>query len=109
MSAPSSADDYEAQQAREWTRYVALVPIDFYGMRAYNPGDPVAASAVDGDGAWVRREWVAGQGEQTVESATSPPPTPPVVDETGIAAPAASSPAPVPSTDGSAVISSEGG
>lgn len=110
MSAPRSADDYEAQQIQEWTQYVALVPIDFYGMRAYNAGDPVPASAVDGAAGWVRREWVAGQGEQTAGlSATSPPPTPPVVDDTGLAAPKAASPAPVPSTDGSTVISSEGG
>jgi len=37
-------------------KYVALVPIDYpkgSGVRAYNPGDLVHESAVEGDTAWL--------------------------------------------------------
>lgn len=40
------ADYLEAQRA-EWGAYVATVPIDINGGRAFNVGDPVPASHVD--------------------------------------------------------------
>lgn len=42
--------------------YVATRPVDFNGARAYNPGDPVDARAVDGPDAWVAREDVEAAG-----------------------------------------------
>jgi hypothetical protein len=97
-----TADQYEQAQIAEWTTYVALVPIDFYGTRAYNKGDPVPVSAVDGDAGWVRPEFVAREGTPYEGSATVPPPEPPPIDESNLAAPPASSPDP-----GSIVTSSE--
>jgi hypothetical protein len=94
--ARKTADQYETEQQAEWSKYTAKVPIDFYGVRAYNPGDPVPASAVDGDAAWIPPELVdtsaAYQGSQTV-----PPPEPPTIDPTAVAAPAASTPTPTES------------
>jgi len=113
-----TAVQYEQAQQEEWSRYVALVPIDFYGTRAYNPGAPVPVSAVveNGDptgepGApWVRREWVAEQGGGQVVEATSPPIEQPPIDPTQVAAPpgSAAAPPPEPSPDGSTITSSEG-
>jgi hypothetical protein len=116
MTAPpnGTASQYEQAQIDEWSRYVAIVPIDFYGTRAYNPGDPVPVSAVEGDVAWVRPEWVrtvdAEQGQTFEGSQTVPPPEPPTIDPAQIAAPPASAaaPPPEPPTDGSTITSSEG-
>lgn len=112
-----TAAQYQQAQQDEWSRFVALVPIDFYGTRAYNPGDPVPVSAVlEGDsepepGRWIRSEWVAErEGEQVVASATSPPIEQPPIDPATVAAPIGSAAAPPPdesSPDGSTVTSSE--
>jgi len=119
MTAPhGTADQYEQRQDEEWQRYVAVVPIDFYGMRAYNPGDPVPVSAVveSGDptgepGApWVRREWVTEQAGAQVQSQTVPSPEPPTIDPAAVAAPPAAAAAPPPdepSPDGTVITSSE--
>lgn len=40
------ADYLEAQRA-EWGAYVATVPIDINGGRAFNVGDPVPASHIE--------------------------------------------------------------
>lgn len=99
MTYPQTADDRDDEQAREWNTYTAKVPIDFYGTRAYNTGDRVPASAVDGDGSWVDRQWVdtiGGSSAPNAGSQTAPPPEPPTIDPTALAAPAASSPAPPP-------------
>lgn len=96
----TTADQRDAEQAREWNTYTAKVPIDFYGTRAYNTGDRVPASAVDGDGAWIAREWVEAVSDGTTANAgsqTAPPPGPPPIDPAlSAAAPPASSPAPPP-------------
>jgi hypothetical protein len=107
MSQPhGTASEYEQAQRDEWSRFVAIVPIDYYGVRAYNPGDPVPVSAVEGDGAWINREWV-DEGEaftgSTTGSATVPAPEPPTVDPASVAAPAAST-----TVDPTTVTSSEG-
>jgi hypothetical protein len=90
-SSASSTDQYETEQQREWSQYTARVAIDFYGTRAYNRGDPVPVSAVEGDSAWINPEYVdkrdAFEGSTTVVS-----PEPPTIDPTHVAAPAAASP-----------------
>jgi hypothetical protein len=100
-----TADDYEAQQAKEWTTYVARVPINFYGVRAYNTGDPVPVSAVEGAAGWVATEFVdktsgRGSAEPFAGSATVVDAGPPTVDPATVAAPAASSPSAITSTEG---------
>jgi hypothetical protein len=97
----TTADQYAAAQLREWNTYVAVVPIDYYGVRAYNAGDPVPVSAVDGDDAWVYDDLVRRVGEGSpafAESATVVDPAPPTVDPTTVGAPPVSSPTP-PTTD----------
>jgi hypothetical protein len=93
MATKKTADQYETEQAAEYGKYTAIVPIDYFGLRAFNVGDPVPASSVDGDDAWVPKDFVATsgayQGSQTV-----PPPEPPAIDPTTVAAPAVSSPTP---------------
>jgi len=90
-SSTSSTDQYENEQQREWRQYTARVAIDYYGQRAYNVGDPVPVSAVDGDDAWIPSDYVdkrdAFEGSATVVS-----PEPPTIDPTHTAAPAAASP-----------------
>lgn len=99
-----TADDLERQQVEEWSRYRARVAINFYGQRAYNRGDPVPISAVDGPAAWVSQDFVEAQGDTPFAgSATVPPPEPPTVDDANVGAPPVSSPDP-----GSIVTSSEG-
>jgi hypothetical protein len=111
MTAPhGTAGQYEQAQRQEWSRYIATVPIDFYGTRAYNPGDPVPVSAVEGDTAWIDPAWVTTRDSgQTVESQTTPPPTPPTIDPDTVAAPPAAAAAPPPesSPDGSTITSTE--
>src|SRR5690349_9554394 len=94
MTAPhGTAPEYEQAQIEEWSRYRARVPIDYYGVRAYNVGDPVPQSAVGDDpddGRWINPEWVdeVGSGGQTYEgSQTVPPPEPPTIDPATVAAP----------------------
>jgi hypothetical protein len=107
-----TAQQYQQAQVDEWSKYRARVAIDFYGTRAYNPGDPVPVSAVEGDAAWIDAAWcdTVGDGGQTFEgSQTVPPPGAPTIDPTTVGAPPASAlPPPEPSTDGSTVTSSEG-
>jgi hypothetical protein len=91
-SAPTTAEEYAAAQVREWSTYVATSPIDHFGVRAYNAGDPVAASAVEGESAWVPQELVrkvADDAPAFAESATVVDPAPPAVDPSTIAAPVA--------------------
>lgn len=114
-----TASQYQQAQVEEWSRYVALVPIDYYGTRAYNVGDPVPVSAVaEGDptgepGApWIRSEWVSDRqnGGDEVVSQTVPPVEQPTIDPATVAAPVGSAAASLPdesSTDGSTVTSSE--
>ncbi len=99
-SAASTADEYASEQAREYGKYVARVGIDFHGTRAYNVGDPVPISAVEGDTAWVPADFVdelatAFEGSTTVVS-----PEPPTIDPTTLAAPAAATPTPITTTEG---------
>lgn len=95
---PTTADDYAAAQAAEWTQFVAAYPIDYYGVRAYNPGDPVPASAVGNDpaaGRWVPEDLVGpppSDGAPVEGSTTVVDPGPPTIDPTTVAAPVASSP-----------------
>jgi hypothetical protein len=105
-----TAEQLEAAQRAEWGTYVARVPIDFYGTRAFNTGDPVPASAVDGEQAWIRPEWVDTAAAPFAGSATVPPPEPPTVDAATVAAPpgSAAAPPPPPSGGGDVVTSTEG-
>lgn len=99
-STPTTAEEYAAAQAQEWTTYVARVPIDHYGIRAYNVGDPVPASAVGDDpaaGRWVPETFVDKVGKDVASFAGSPTvvdPAPPTVDPTTVAAPPAATPTP---------------
>lgn len=108
-----TAAQYSEAQVREWGTYTALVPIDFYGQRAYNIGDPVPESAVVGDAAWIDEAFVAQTGTPFEGSATSPPPGPPAIDPAAVGAPPVSTPDAGPITaapdPGSIVTSSEEG
>lgn len=93
--AATTADSYEKQQQQEWSKYVAKVPIDYYGVRAYNTGDPVPVSAVGDDpkaGKWVSPEFVDTRADAFAGSETVVDPGPPTVDPATVAAPVASSP-----------------
>jgi hypothetical protein len=98
---PTTAEEYAAAQAAEWTTFVARVPIDYYGTRAYNAGDPVPASAVGDDptaGRWIPEDFVDRVGGDVAAFAGSPTvvdPAPPTVDPTTIAAPVADTPTPI--------------
>jgi hypothetical protein len=98
-SGSGTADQYEQQQVDEWNKYVARVAIDFHGTRAFNVGDPVPASVVDGDAAWVPTDYVE-QRTPFEGSATVVPPEPPTIDPTTLAAPAAATPDAVTTTEG---------
>ena len=95
-----TAEEYAAEQAREWTTYVARVPIDYYGTRAYNTGDPVPASAVGDDpaaGRWIPERLVdklAKDATPFAGSATVVDPSAPTIDPTAVAAPVAATPTP---------------
>jgi hypothetical protein len=98
-----TADDYEARQLKEWTTYVARVAIDYYGVRAYNPGDPVPESAVGDDpgaGRWISPEFVDEQATAFEGSGTVVDPAPPTVDPATVAAPVASTPTPIVTSEG---------
>lgn len=43
-----TVEEYRKAQAAEWGTYVATEPIDINGARAFNPGDPVPVSHVEG-------------------------------------------------------------
>jgi hypothetical protein len=95
---PTTAEEYARAQAQEWTTYVARVPIDYYGVRAYGKGDPVPASAVaTGDSGWVPEDLVdriSGDTAAYTGSQTVVDPAPPTVDPTAVAAPVATTPTP---------------
>lgn len=97
---PTTAEQYAAEQEKEWTTYVARVPIDFYGVRAYGKGEPVPASAVGSDtaaGRWVPEglvEKVSGDTAAFADSQTVVDPAPPTVDPTTVGAPVAATPTP---------------
>jgi hypothetical protein len=88
----TTAEQYEEAQRAEWSKYTAVVAIDYYGVRAFNVGDPVPASVVDGDGAWVDQSWVSRKADAYAGSQTVPPPEPPTIDPTTAAAPPAATP-----------------
>jgi hypothetical protein len=90
----TTADDLEQQQKQEWSTYVAKVAIDFYGVRAFNPGDPVPASAVDGADGWVSPDYVDKRATPFEGSPTVVPPEAPAIDPATVAAPASSTPTP---------------
>jgi hypothetical protein len=89
-----TASQYEQEQLREWSTYRAVAAVDYYGVRAYNVGDPVPVSAVEGDGAWVFDDLVERvDGAQTyADSGTVVSPEQPTVDPASVAAPPVSSP-----------------
>lgn len=47
-SPPTTVEDLRKAREAEWGTYVALVPIDLDGVRAFNPGDPVPVTHVTG-------------------------------------------------------------
>lgn len=49
MTSPASplTDAHQAERAEIYGTYVALVPIDLEGSRAFNPGDPVPVPHVE--------------------------------------------------------------
>lgn len=94
----STAEQYENAQVAEYGKYVARVAIDYHGTRAYNVGDPVPVSAVEGDSAWVPAEFVDQQATAFEGSTTVVSPEPPTIDTTSLAAPAAATP--TPTTEG---------
>ena len=48
--------------AQQRAAYEAVNTIMYNGVRAYSPGDPVDASVVEGDGAWVDADDVKPSG-----------------------------------------------
>lgn len=44
---PQTAAEYREAQRAEYGTYVAVVPIDINGARAFNPGDAVPVSHVE--------------------------------------------------------------
>jgi len=97
MPEPMTAAEYAKAQAVEWSTYVARTPIDYYGVRAYNAGDPVPASAIVGqsDGGWVPEslvEQISDDVPAFVGSTTVVDPAPPTIDATLVAAPLVTAP-----------------
>lgn len=45
---PATAEDLRDAQRKEYGTYVAVGPIDINGVRAFNAGDPVPVSHVEG-------------------------------------------------------------
>ena len=61
------------------------------------------ASAVEGDSAWINPDFVDEVGEQSPAfegSTTVVDPSPPTIDPTTVAAPAAATPTPITTTEG---------
>lgn len=50
----TAADDRTAEIAREYGQFVAVVPIDVDGVRAFAVGDPVPASTVEANPEWLK-------------------------------------------------------
>jgi hypothetical protein len=55
---PSELDVQFEAQRKEYSTYVATETIFYGGARAFNVGDPVPASSVDGDNGWVDKSQV---------------------------------------------------
>lgn len=72
--AEQTLEEYRKAQETEWGTYVAREPIDILGARAFNVGDPVPASHVEGglvtDAQVAKTTTKAGQ--QVVASVTEP-------------------------------------
>ena len=56
--APITAAQFREALGAEWGTYVAAVEIDINGARAFNPGDAVPVSHVEGADAPVRADQV---------------------------------------------------
>lgn len=81
-----TAQQYADEQRSEWSTYTAAAAIDYFGVRAYNVGDPVPVSAVEGDHAWIAERLVrrvgGDDGVTSFEgSATVVDPGPPTIDQ----------------------------
>lgn len=63
-----TVQDYEAAQAAEWGRWVAIEPIDINRARAFNVGDPVPVSHVESG--VVRKDQVVGANTKTAAAVT---------------------------------------
>ena len=62
MTTPATPAEVEAlrqAQAKEYGTYIAVERINIGGARAFNPGDPVPVSHVEGDNPVVRKDQVA--------------------------------------------------
>lgn len=66
---PSELDAQFEAQRKEYGTYVAVETIYYDGARAFNVGDPVPASSVDGDG-WVDKAQVAKVGTKAADAVT---------------------------------------
>lgn len=55
---PTTAEEYRQQLAAEWSTYVAASQIWVRGSLAFNPGDPVPVSNVEGEGALIPTDQV---------------------------------------------------
>lgn len=66
---PMTVDEYVAAQQKEYGTYVATRAIDINGARAFNAGDPVPVSHVEGN--IVPRDSVVGANTKTAELARS--------------------------------------
>jgi hypothetical protein len=66
MTAPVPATAVELREAQriEYSTYVALVPIDIGGARAFNVGDPVPVSHVENGSSASRGRQADDQGRQ---------------------------------------------
>jgi hypothetical protein len=84
---PTTAAEFKEALGAEYGVYVAVVPIDIAGARAFNVGDPVPVSHVERD--IVKSDQVAKRATKAAEAAQDVAPAP--------------APAPVGSSDGKAV------
>lgn len=66
---PATVAELREAQQREYGQYVATVPIDIDGGRAFNPGDPVPASHVKSG--VVTSDQVAKTGTKAASSVTT--------------------------------------
>ena len=67
-ASPATVEELRAAQAKEYGQWVALGPIALDGVRAFNTGDPVPASHVDGG--IVARKLVAKPSTKAGQAAT---------------------------------------
>jgi hypothetical protein len=66
---PATVEELREAQRREYGQYVAKVPIDIDGGRAFNPGDPVPASHIQRG--VVDKDQVVGASTKTAAAVTS--------------------------------------